>query len=543
MLKRYYPDLEITEFKTDDDRKEYTEALIKESPIVNKSLKRILDIVLPKCGSIIKETNYVDQDFLDSYGDFYVYNFKESSKLCKRIHFFKKCVKVEDIFGCGGKNGENFEYKRENQEKLNGHKDKNGKHIENYLGSIIIRPGNQSTLSRSYISPSVLEENAFVLCGGIKKANLFGANLETFSSPYIQQDGKVSMCATVSIWMATEALSLQWGTPNQSTSTITKIATSSTITSGRAIPSSGLTNDQINWALDSMGYDPIFIVASEMKTNDINNIIYAYIESKIPVILGIEDPNSTTLHAVTIVGHGYRKITNTPTEKQSDEEPKIKYFPSNYWVPYFIVHDDGGGPYLYMEILNDNNILITNEIDLQKIKKKGSVFKINSMTIPLPKYIFLKGEEAETKTLAIIKELSDLKEFDIKDIVIRTFLMPSNQFKNTLHQLQRKGVPQKLIAAYCGKVMSKYIWISEISTFKLWNKDDPRDHMIKGEIIIDATSDQIGDDFISIHFPGHFIYMNRGDSGYSDIIGKGKLKNRYIKIDDDRDYPSIYRGP
>jgi hypothetical protein len=543
LLERYYPDIEIEEFRKKADKDNYKDKILKDSPIQNKSLERILNIVLPKCGCVVEENNYVDQDFLDSYGAFYVYNFKESPKICRRIHFFSDCIKLEDIFGCEGINGEEFEYNVEVQKKLNEHRDKNGKYKENYLGSTIIRPGAQPTLSRTYISPSVLPKNEFVLCGGKKNANLYGANLETFNAPYIQQDGKVSMCVTVSIWMATEALSLQWRTPNLSTSSITKIATSSDLTSGRAIPSSGLTNEQMNWALDSIGYDPILIETGKMKPIDINSIIYTYVESKIPVILGIKDSNSAMMHAITVVGHGYREITNNPTKRMTEGKTKIEYCPSNFWAPYFIIHDDSGGPYLYMETLNNNNILITDKIELQKRKKKGSAFKITSMTIPLPKHIFLRGDEAESKALSIIKRLTKFKDYKIKDHVIRTFLMPSNQFKNTLHKKYRKRMSQKLIAAYCGRTMSKYIWVSEISTFPLWNKSNPHDHMIKGEIIIDATSDRIQDDFISIHFPGYFIFMNREDSGFLDIIEKREIGNRLMEIDDDRDYPSIYRGP
>ena len=98
-LKDLYPDLRIIEFQNQSDKDDF-KSFFLESKIAKESSQKILDLLLPLSNCIIEENNYVDQDFLDSYGRFYVYAFKNFNRGCTRFHFFRGKVTIEDIFGC-----------------------------------------------------------------------------------------------------------------------------------------------------------------------------------------------------------------------------------------------------------------------------------------------------------------------------------------------------------------------------------------------------------------------------------------------------------
>ena len=82
-------------------------------------------------------------------------------------------------------------------------------------------------------------------------------------------------------------------------------------------------------AIAEAGYQPLCL-----PSLDISHAILPYVESGIPVILGL-NIGGTVGHAVTVVGRVFARQRN-PTNRAFD------------YVPAYIVHDDQSGPYMLL---------------------------------------------------------------------------------------------------------------------------------------------------------------------------------------------------
>ena len=161
------------------------------------------------------------------------------------------------------------------------------------------------------------------------------------------------------------------------------------------------------------------------------------------------------------------------------------------------------------------------------------------IAVPLPPGINLQGEDAEvfayilisdkihkTKILDNIDEVSKkwmnilLDHFDNDDLVLRTFLIKTKDFKE-------KYCNPSLMKIYQNLKLPKYIWITEISIPELFCQF----RMRFGEVITDPTaSPALGDVFLSLHLPGIFITRD---------VNTEKIK--YLFIPDDKPYTHIIR--
>ena len=90
-----------------------------------------------------------------------------------------------------------------------------------------------------------------------------------------------------------------------------------------------LSSDAMVRAISEAGYQPLCL-----SRPDIGDAILPYVESGIPVILGL-DIGGSVGHAVTVIGRVFAKQMN-PTNRAID------------YVPAFIVHDDQSGPYRWL---------------------------------------------------------------------------------------------------------------------------------------------------------------------------------------------------
>jgi len=136
--------------------------------------------------------------------------------------------------------------------------------------------------------------------------------------------------------------------------------------------------------------------------------------------------------------------------------------------------------------------------------------------VPLPPNVNITGEEAETIAYALLVSSTriaaeetnvtqeDGEYFNIfrehlqnEDLVLRTWLLPSEQFKT-------QYVSPVVAEYYKNLKMPKKIWLTEISIPELFCQARLR----LGEVIIDPTASKARTCFLAIHLPGCMMTRN-----------------------------------
>ena len=126
------------------------------------------------------------------------------------------------------------------------------------------------------------------------------------------------------------------------------------------------------------------------------------------------------------------------------------------------------------------------------------IANIWGMIIPLPQGVLLTAEQAERKSARVIRwwHLSNNIQLP-KDLVLRTYLVPSNEYKN---RAKTSGMDPFVKSLIAGKPMPRWVWVTEISSVNSYNSPSPEDWLINGQVIIDATSNAFTPDFLLFHY-------------------------------------------
>jgi len=474
--------------------------LFKQLKNENPGGHRILTILKKYFKTAIVENDYFDTESADCHSKLYARSFRSYDKRCKRIHFFSDKLDIKKFL-------------TDSEEEVR----------DNYLGYVVIRPVKSkapTTIGKTFIKPPDTSSDDYYLCGGKTEVNLSGIPLNIVSCPFIQQDQLVSACATASLWIMTQALSIKFGGPTPTTTRLTELATTRRLQGGRPFPSAGLNLEQISWCLLNLGYSPVtFEIGDKIKKATVaKRVIYTYIESNIPVMLGVEIDGGK--HAITVIGHGY-EINTRPLKILKRD---MSYHPNCEWVPYFIIQDDQRGPYRYLkfDFKKKNSfpspILMSNTSDF----KDACAGRLYAIVIPHPsESIYTIGNDAETKAASIIKlgETAFGKLITLPDdIILRTYLTSSNEYKNNLKL--RNGMGPLLVALFKGKTMPKYIWITEFSKVAWKNDLSKRYDKIFGEVLIDPTSCRNEIDFICMNIQGVYSEMSPLEKDPKEALSK-----------------------
>jgi len=497
---------------------------------------------IAKCKTVIVESDYVDNEFSSCYGRFYYHLFQNISKTCKRLHFFAEPIHRADL--------PNLECR------------------EGYLGYVVLRPISAMPIGRTVLSPMVKSRHKeFILTQEDYKVNLSGSTLSVSGMPFIQQDGRVAACASAALWMATSYLSPKYNLANKSSIEITELATGYDFTQSRSIPGRGLTIPQMLNSLSAMGYSPQLY--DHPWPEEAKQTIYSCVESKIPALLALSFKEGH--HALVAIGHTFSS-PKMPTRHREiirvNKGHKSTYYDNIEWIPAFIVHDDQGGLYGKLRILQLENFVkktkkgkATNRIDVEKLplppgvepstsevhcpievefsyrdpmfseRRLGNLFAI---IMPMPPGVSLLAEDARRKARELMIVTSVLYGSpQLSEIILRTYLDSSNSYKESLKY--RDKMPAWLKQFYRGKPMSKYIWVTEISNRDLFDKANVEDRQMIGEIIMDSAASPYTPSFIAIHVPGYVMSMTPGDTNYVEALVRAK------NLSDDHPYAHASR--
>jgi len=413
-------------------------------------------------GTIIIEHSYVDSDFLDEYQQYYCKRFSDMASKCDRIHFF------------------NSRFTKREFPSLNLQE-------QGYLGFSTVRPTSSFRTARTVLaSPSDDGNSQFTLCKADFKINLSGNRLRVKGMPFMQQDTNVCVCAQAAIWMACLHLHQKYQLPRFKPSEISRIATEA-LTVGPI--RKGLVPEQVIAALRETGFEPL--IFTHYDTDLTARIIYAYVESELPVILLVKVRSEG--HAIVIIGHDF--VTRRPV---------IRSWDSNiYWIDRFYIHDDASGPYKELLLRQHSSQLYT-------ISQNAAY-----IIVPVPRNVSLQADDVFDHVDVLkdhINDLIDLFEdsehfhfsaLDLRGLVFRTFLKNSNEFKANLP----RGMNSVFQHCYKSLPMPRYIWITEISRARYINKALSKNRKILGEIIMDSTADRHSamKSYLAIHLLGRMI--------------------------------------
>jgi hypothetical protein len=303
----------------------------------------ILDY-LAQCGAkmIVVETEYVDRDYLDDYAMYYAKVFTDFAKRCKRVHFFQR-------------------YDPDGFADLILTKRGLAAFEEAYLGFVVVRPLPEAiigrTVLRTYPEDAGKGERRFYRAVSAVPVHLFGVRLTVKASlPFQQQDRVIASCATVALWSALHATANVFGTRAPRPGEITIAATEGYIKE-RIFPSKGLTFEQLCLAVRAIGLEPYLFSVDEKSDPEtpkapefpVLSWIRAYLEMKLPVILGVRLPDGRK-HAVTVAG--YRESPEPVHVRESSggrpEAPSV-----GRKITHLFCHDDNLVPFASYKVVTN----------------------------------------------------------------------------------------------------------------------------------------------------------------------------------------------
>ncbi|OHB61809.1 MAG: hypothetical protein A2167_05080 [Planctomycetes bacterium RBG_13_46_10] len=443
-------------------------------------LKRIFQIVLAQgCSSILIEKDYDEEEWKQEHKIFYGKLFRKYSEKCDRLHFFSSNVNSNNIPSI---------------EKLQ----------DNYLGFCVLRPVPARRVVNSVIKPLEERNNppkSFIICQEkfavqIDISNGDKQTLCVTGFPFMQQDKHAGCCAHAGLIMAERFLVQRRNIENPGSDEQPHLLDSIRETLvkipgvGRKLPTPGLRPIDISTVLEeSMKYSPLVYVYSKDNKPPfaLEKMLYHYLESKIPVQLLV--PTECGGHSLTVIGHSFDPDVWWALAREPyylDRPLQELCHCSTNWIEHFIVQDDNFGPYPTVP---------KSHIRLCEISGQSAI------AVPLPLNVNIEGPTAELiATYCIANEINVQailaardnaqisgntwklflvmwSHFLRRDLVLRTFLVDSDEFKNSY-------VPAHLKQYYDPLKLYKKIWLTEISIPELFSQTRKR----LGEILIDPTA-------------------------------------------------------
>ena len=477
--------------------------VLTERNVINTPFNRVWNILRnsgceggKNCRFVVLEAEYVDRDYAEGYGQLYGRAFRHFERLCYRLHFFADGIKQEDfdITSLSSEQG----------------KEKRDKLCQCYMGFAVIRPSCPDTVGRTVIlPPKSTGRNSFALCRCEYSLNLAGITLKATGVPFMEQDGMVGACASAAMWMAHMCVYKDRGLPTYSTTEITRLADVGFPSPSRVFPSEGLTVDQVGAGLKRMGHETFVRLLSSARPETVRHWIYIHVESCIPTILATEEEGVG--HAVVVVGHRLGGANlRRPTYQLTTGD---KIYSAHCWSSEILVHDDQRGPYLTSTIVSTRRqepraSLRYRPSDLVEQAGRNPRLDILAAIVLLPPHVNCDGLRAERKAVRLLNWLildGSINLGKEQRLVVRTFLLPSNEFKEKLDA--SRGMTKPLITKYRYLHLPKYLWMTEWTTLQLWGRPIEQKRIL-GEVLIDPTSNPNNLDFLAFHVPGKLYFMH-----------------------------------
>jgi len=477
----------------------------------NQLVANLLDAARNKgCIYALLETPYIDRDFTASFMAFYASLFRPYKKLCKRLHFFACDLSQLFVSADPGEIAANLESS-----------------ASDYLGYVVFRPLAHAPVSRALLSYEWFADDAAkeVSARATEQVHVLGASLELSGFPLTQQDTRVGACAQAAIWMAGRYFHLKHRAPWFSLSEITDNAlrpTDAAITRSLPAGSDYLTSDNMVRALRAMGRHPVFYAPHETPQGydwgiDPSAVIGQYVDSGIPVILGLNDGHSVG-HAVVAVGSQRDETLDVATLAPESAQA---VFASN-----FLVMDDQRGAYLRLPVEAGGSSDVPYNISDH----------LQFMIVPLPNKVFLTSEIAEAIARGFVNDVaSKIGRFrsqlpaqkqanwpqeaeiyepaKLKGLVARTYLTYGWKYKSRAIRNQTSDILKQEVIK---RDFPKYVWVTEFSHPDETKPLDPCARTVRAHVVIDATGSRFWESTLLVDCPGVMVAWDFDPSATED---------------------------
>lgn len=395
-----------------------------------------------------------------------------------------------------------------------------------YIGYMVIRPQARGVVGRTMLRPTPALRAA-VRTGVKERVILFGQELTVRAVPFVQQDSRLGSCAHAAAWMTHySAFRAQRGVGRKAIGAFTQ-AVDAGLSAGRAVPSTGLTLQQLSKMLTSMGLFPIYydvetlgtadrpvewpvIATSDVRASGAagKRACCRYLNSGLPVlgVVRIWRPGDTLSNRHAIVICGYERRKTSPRDVD------------------LVVNDDRRGPYLRMESLDE-------DVDVES----GEHYRCDQLLIPAPEKLWMSAEVAERngciRLLASARWAASagydggqltLDLHSQQQLTVRTYAIDASRFKQRVRDRYTDPVVRR---EYPLARFPHYIWVVEAIDRRAREVGRERAETaadiacVLGEVICDATSDDLDPSILAIRLPGLLSLPKPGDPDWGSECG------------------------
>ncbi len=487
---------------------------------------RLLDVQ-----TFLMEDEYIDRDFSEAFAAYYSRLFKRHGKICRRIHFF-----CQDLAGVLGSPTDAALAQALEQCQ------------NDYVGFIVLRPVHQAPIASVVLRtpPSPAGHEAHPLVKAKYNVHLLGAQLTIDAFPMTQQDQRIGACAQAAIWSAARHFHARHSGPWVSMVSITEAAMMQEVFSASSTLSNGsefLSLSGMVAALRVSGRKPLIYMADDpanflwqgIRPADVIN---RYVDSGIPVIVGLGFPGQNVGHAVIASG----QVFSQQVPAALPQRPTRAAFCSAFYI-----NDDQRGPNLRMPVVHGDAIGET------PYSVEGNV---RFLIIPLPDKVFLPAEKAELFAWDILTKYSNswitLKagaqlgasvalgdafnaELASNNVVARTYLTYGWKYK---HRMLRNRLTDATKGLLNSTELPRYVWVTEFGTVGSFAPNDVYQRRIFAHCVVDATAKNMGEDScLFFHAPGAVV---RRVHSVADPYGP--YEQSTLAISDDEAYFPKLRG-
>lgn len=444
----------------------------------------------------IIENEYIDNDYLKDYKNLYSTFFREENRTTKRVHLFK--IPQEEWDEIRGK--EIFDFVDVNKEDsiktsvayLNNY----------YCGFSVLRPLGKKPISKTCIrtyDEDLAKDRRYMALRNYS-ANLYGLPLQIKTMPFQEQDGNVSMCATIALWSAFQITSQKFHHFLPAPSEITSLALSES-SYAKKFPNDGLSIEQICVAISKVGLVPI--VSRIRSHRNLKSLIFAYLHANIPLIIGISlydlDKDGKILkktgshHAITVNGYSFKspdEETNTPYHEallNISGETDIRLYSSK--MTRFYAHDDQLCPFAKMKFMDriiegGSFVPISTSWHPKYDGGFNKVAKVEAVIIPVEENIRITYANIQSKVTIIenrIRNILEIKNEQLGNVEWKIYIIELNDFRKKILHSSSIGSEQK--KKILMMKLPKYLWIA-----KLYKIDEENSLIKLSTYIFDTTS-------------------------------------------------------
>ena len=494
--------------KEKDKRNPFYKWLIKNNePLPIRSILKI--IRRRHDGFGIFEHPYLDLEFWDSYSGFYGTSFSQSERACRRLHLFKG----KETFG-----------QQAVDLLLGGCTEKEIEALGlEYIGYSVFRPIPTNVIGRTGIAfdtrpswqfnidPLLNNEQGYPILKAKQKCfvTLLNARFGIETSEFMQQDPQLGQCASASLWVASNIGSKNFGARHVKFPSITKNAV------GPKLPNiplsyapidedSGLTNTEIKNALSAIGTmyqseSPRFSEENSLATSvRLNQFIYSFVESGLPVILCMHSLSDRIGHAVAVIGHFLpTKINNNniiTLDNITKEKIHSRHTVVSNYINIYYVHDDCYGPFNRLSLhLKKSPLFAFDRNPRLKVSLGRRKEHLTLIEAIVPVHFRVRNAAWDSLPI-VITFFEDIygNKLDPSTIFLwRSFLVSGSEFKQTLRS-DKRNFPSEFQSTYGRVHLPKYMWVHEFSETTREGISDcfPMDgkRKIDGEFLVDATT-------------------------------------------------------